>query len=354
MMKESRLSFSRLFILFLVIAGLFYIIDNMLQFGNNASLMLSLLFWVAIAQGSVAVVATADITSGKWIRPFKRDLLSVYPMILLIAILFLVFIPKIDLYNWTHDPGVWLNKTFFVSREFLMILITYFLAQKFAKESMKESEKKNIYAVLYMFSFIISQTLIAFDWVMSLEYPWISTLFGGYFFVEAFFTALALGGIFIFVFKDRYLAEFGEDFEKARRDLATLLFGFSIFWAYIFFSQYLVIWYGNLPEEVSFLWRRVQTSPMKEFTYTILGVMFILPFITLLFRPMKNNYKVLFSISLVIWAGLFIERVIFLLPDLPLNPIILIVQFLIVGGILVYLVRNGARFLGEYLPAKQK
>jgi len=353
MMKDSQFSFSRLFVLFLVIAGLFYIIDNMLQFGNNASLMFNLLFWIAIAQGSIAVVASADITGGSWIKPFKRDLLSVYPMILFVAILFLVFIPKIDLYGWTHNQGKWLNKNFFIARDFLMILLTYLLAYKFTKESMKDSKSMKKFAVLYMFSFIACQSLLAFDWVMSLDYPWISTLFGAYFFVEAFYTALAFGGILVFAFRDRYISTFGEDYEKARRDLATLIFGFSIFWAYQFFSQYLVIWYGNLPEEVSFIWRRIQTAPMKFTAYAILTVMFVVPFITFLFKPMKANYKVLLTISLIIWAGLIAERIFFLEPDMPLNPIILVVQFLLMGGIFVYLLRNRVRMLGEYLPVKR-
>src|SRR4030067_2605156 len=102
---------------------------------------------------------------------------------------------------------------------------------------------------------------MAFDWVMSLMYPWISTLLGGYFFIDSLFGGCALSAIlYVFLYGRRQRIEEPEG-RSDMKDLAILLFGFSLLWAGLFYSQFLVIWDGHIPEEESFLAARRSSSP---------------------------------------------------------------------------------------------
>jgi hypothetical protein len=88
-----------LIIIFVVVAVSFFLLENTLASENYGSLLLTLLFWVAIVQGCIALVAAADLARGQWIAPLKKYLLSVYPMILLIAVLFLLIFRQMHIYH---------------------------------------------------------------------------------------------------------------------------------------------------------------------------------------------------------------------------------------------------------------
>jgi len=336
---------TKLAIAFLVITGLIYVLEYFLPAGQGGAHLFNLLFWIAIIEGSIAVVAVGEVTNGKWVKPYRQELLSVYPLILLIGLLFVIFIPRLEYYPWTEQPGIWLNKNLFIARHVIQLIVVFFIARKFARESINEGQKRAFWGVIYLLAFAISMTGVAFDWLMSLEYPWFSTLFGALFFIEAFYCALALAGIFSFLYKAKFLDTYGESFESARMDIATLLFAFAIFWASQFYTQYLVIWYGNIPEEVSLIYYRTIDSPMREFFYSVVAFNFIIPFITFTYRRMKANYLVFLIVSIVVWVGIAVERLVIIVPRLSINPLILIVEFVIIGLMMIYVIRKRDSFL---------
>ena len=208
----------RLAIAFVVTTGLIYVLEYFLPAGQGGSLLFNMLFWIAIVEGSVAVVAVGEVTNAKWVKPLRQELLSVYPLILLFGLLFIIFIPRLGHYPWTEQPGIWLNKNLFIARHVIQLIVVFFIARRFARESINEGPKRAYWGVIYVLAFVISMTGVAFDWLMSLEYPWFSTLFGALFFIEAFYCALALGGIFAFLYRSKLLDTYGEDFEGGRRD----------------------------------------------------------------------------------------------------------------------------------------
>ncbi len=342
-MRETNSKLLQFTIVFLVASALVYLIEYFIPSGKGGSLLFNLLFWVSIIEGAIAVVAAAEVTNGKWIAPYKHDLLGVYPLLLLVTFLFVAFIPRIEFYPWIHEPGIWLNKNLFIIRCILFLLAAFYSAHLFARETLRGGPKKRFYAVIYLFVYVISQTSVAFDWVMSLNYPWYSTLFGGYFFIEAFYTGLALGGILTYVYFQRYQQI--EGFPKAQMDMATLLFAFSVFWGSQFYTQYLVIWYGNLPEEVSLIVHRISHSPTREFSYLIIVLLFVVPFLTLISRKLKANPRFLLFISLVVWLGIAIERLVLIGPVLTVHPIPLIIEFALVGGLFLWVFRQRDQFL---------
>lgn len=341
-MKRERPSF--LMILSLVTIGIIFFFENIIKAGANGTLLLTILFWSALAQGCVALVAAADIARGEWIKPLKRELLAFYPMILIVGVLFLIFSTKLDsVYPWTRTQGIWLNKEFFVARNAIIIFVNFYLAHLFSKESIADGTKKGIFAVLYLFTFILTQSLIAFDLVMSIEYPWYSTLFGGYTFIESIYSGIAVGGIL--AVNMLRTDPSSKPYEKVLVDIATMTFGFSLLWAGLFYSQFLVIWYGNLPEEISFLLRRAERTSFKLMGYSVIFLLFVLPFVILLSRKIKKNTRVVFIVASIVLAGIFVERLLYLLPHLSINPIILLIEFIAMGLLFINLNKNRDLFL---------
>ena len=346
-MSNSNGILLRLIITFIVITGIFYVLEYFLPAGHGGALLFNMLFWIGIVEGSVAVVAVGEVTSGRWVKPYRKELLSVYPLILLFVPLFIIFIPRLEHYPWTTQPGIWLNKDLFVARHIFQLIIVFFIARRFARESMNEGPKRSFWGVVYLLAFVISMTGVAIDWLMSLEYPWFSTLFGALFFIEAFYCALALAGMFTFFNRGKYLSDYSENFDDARMDMATLLFAFAIFWASQFYTQYLVIWYGNIPEEVSLIYYRTIHSPMREFFYSVIAFNFVIPFITFTYRRMKASYVVFLIIAIVVWIGIAVERLVVIVPRLAINPFILAVEFIVIGLLMIYVVRKRDSFLAK-------
>lgn len=333
-----------LIILTLVVAVIIAAIELAFKSSVDGTLLLSLTFFVALIQGSVAVVAAAEAAKGKWIQPIKKDLLAFYPLIPFIAILFIVFGFRLDIYPWTHLQHKWLNQPFFVLRNVILLLISYDFARRFAKASLREKESKVNWAILYLFSFVICQSLVAFDWVMSLEYPWISTLFGGIFFMEAFYTGLALLGLI----SAGLLIKSGSENKataKVMKDTAIFTFGFALAWAGLFYAQYLVIWYGNLPEETSFFTKRMHHAPYSHLLWLHFFMLFIFPFIGFVARKAKTSPAWVIIVSGVILLGVLVERIYYILPVTSINIFWWFIEFLLIGFLMSIFFLNRQKFL---------
>jgi hypothetical protein len=310
-----------------------------------------LLFWVAVVQGCMAVGAVATFAGARWIDPVKRHLLSVYPMLWVLAGGFAFFaFTSLDAYSWVAHPGRWLNKDYFVIRNIGCMVLTALLGTLLAREAARSGPKRVTLAVLYLFSYVTTQSLVAFDWVMSLEYPWYSTLFGGFFFMEALLTGFAISGIFWFCLSKKTPSEQFEKTRSQRRDMAALQFGFSVFWAYLMYSQILVIWYGNLPEETTFFHFRLKESPIRELLYSLLGLMFAGPFVTLISRKAKETPVVVIFASFLTLSGMLIERVVYLAPNLHLNPAIIVPLFLGFAALFVLSVKSREKSVRSAMP----
>ncbi|MBN2012507.1 hypothetical protein JW960_24480 [candidate division KSB1 bacterium] len=314
-MKTFSLNYIMLIAAMIIVAAVIFGLEQFVTPEQHGSLLLTLVFWVALVQGCIALVAAAELSNAKWILPLKKYLFSVYPLMLLITALFVIVGAQIDMYPWMNGhQDAWLNQPFFIIRSVVMLLLSFVFAHLFVRASLREQKNKNRFAALYVLMFVITQSLVAFDWVMSLEHPWISTLFGGYFFIEATYMAIGVSTFFCYFL---LRSEGGKDnsaYQKTLRDTSTLLFGFSLFWAGMFFAQYLTIWYGNLPEEVIYIYERVSTQPFKSISAVVLLCLFFFPFTVLLSRKVKLIAPIMMFISLVIMAGVMLERYLFIAP----------------------------------------
>ena len=313
-----------------IIALLVLFIETMLNADSDGTLLLTLSFWITLAQGPVAVVAAAEASQGKWIRSLKYDLLAFYPLILFMAFIFLILYFKMDIYPWISESHQWLNVNSFLLRNFVLLVISFLLAHFYARASLKEKSSRGKLAVLFLLSFVISQSLVAADWVMSLEYPWMSTMFAPLFFIESFYAGLAIGAI-LSVMLLMKKNDNADDIQKVMRDMALFMFGFALAWAGLYYGQYLVIWYGNIPWETSFFAKRMHDPVFNVMMYLIIFILFILPFLGFLSQKSKKARMWVLSVSVLILLGILIERIFYILPVVGINPIIFSLEFVLIG-----------------------
>jgi len=306
---------------------------------RDAALLPGLLFWTAVVQGAIALCAGSDIAHANWHRPFRPVILSLHPLLLAFPLAFLAFSLRVSVYPWAAHPNAWLAPGFFVARNAILLLVTWLLGMLYARAALGGSPRTGVLAVGYVLAFVICQSFLAFDWVMSFEYPWISTLLGGYFFVEALYLGAALTAVVVAVLALRG----GATVRERLRDATTFLFGFSLLWVGQFFAQYLVIWYGNIPAEVDYLYKRVLFTPLKEVSAAVLICLFCVPFLVLLSRSAKTTPLIAFVVAAVIAIGVTLERLVMLIPVAGLNPVLVVLEYGVLGAAIVTVLRKGLR-----------
>jgi hypothetical protein len=294
--------------------------------GRGGSLLLAFLFFIAVVEGCIAAAAAGATVNARWVGSVRKELLSVTPLLLVASFLLLLLIPFVDTYPWAGKQGIWLRKDFFIGRNLAFLLLAYVTARRFAAAP-ADGEGTKSRAAWYLLVFVVSQSLAAFDLVMSLEYPWISALLGGYFFIEAIYAGFAVSALLCLLFRGTPPAAGGHGSRSDLSDLSILMFGFSIMWAGLFFAQYLTIWYGNIPEEVGFIARRVAASPLRELSVAVLFLLFFIPFPALLATRAKSNPYVVSAAALSILSGILVERFVFLAPVVRFSAVALAIDF---------------------------
>ena len=192
--------------------------------------------------------------------------------------------------------SAYLNKNFFYIRALLYFLIWTILAVRIFGDSArqdsskdpKETLKAQAFAPPATFLFALSLTFAVFDWVMSLEPSWFSTIFGVYYFSTGVVSSLAVIILVTMALKNAGPLK-GAVTPEHFHDLGKLMFGFNVFWAYIGFSQFMLIWYAALPEETTWYHNRWDFGPWAKVSMVILFGHFVLPFFWLISRNFKRN-----------------------------------------------------------------
>jgi hypothetical protein len=294
------------------------------------------IFWLGLAQASVVVAATQKLAKGRWsglvIRLAEA---SVAFLPVAVVLFFLSFFGRTYIYPWVLEPrtdlGWWLNPVWFYLRDGAVLALLAWLSWRFVRRDMapdlaelaggqpletSEAERGLIArdAAFVVIGFAFGLSLIAFDCVMSLAHKWVSNLYGAFYFMGSFLAAL----MWLAVLSVRMRQRMGlEDLysRKQQHDLAKLCFGFTVFWAYLMFAQFLVIWYGNLPEETYFIFYRLWGA-WRPIGIAVFLMVFLIPFIALLGEKPKRTPAWLLVIALVSLAGVWIERYYEIVPSI--------------------------------------
>jgi hypothetical protein len=281
------------------------------------SYLVAFCFWVSLGLGALFFTMLHHLVGATWsvvIRRISESLMLVLPVM---AIFFIPLIFGIhDLYHWSHAEAVetdpllnmkapYLNQVFFIVRSFVYFAVWTLLAARLYRMSIEgdkefgpgHADRMRRTSAWGMVLFAFTVTFAGFDWLMSLSPHWYSTIFGVYFFSGGLLGAVALL-LVITLFLRSHGVMTETITEEHYHDLGKLLLGFTIFWGYIGFSQYLLIWYGNLPEETVWYLDRWQGS-WKAVSLVIVIGNFAIPFLILLFQRVKRRLG--FMKGLAIW-----------------------------------------------------
>ena len=280
------------------------------------SYLFAYVFWFGIALGSLAISFLHHLTGGRWGAVVRRLLESSTRTLPLLALLFLPILAGLpQLYEWTDaqrvsadhllkEKAVYLNIPFFVFRTALYFGIWIFLAYLLNRWSRQQDEAESA-ALLTRFQVIggaglllygLTMTFASVDWMMSLEPHWFSTIYG-----LLVITGQVLSAFAFTICVAALLANYkplSDVISSAQfHDLGNLTLAFVMIWAYLAFSQFLIIWAGNLPEEIPWYIHRLD-SGWQWVALLLLLFHFTLPFLLLLSRGTKKNPRLLAGVAL--------------------------------------------------------
>lgn len=289
------------------------------------SYLTSFTFYASIALGCLFFVMLHHITRSEYGVVLRRIPETYASFMYIFAILFIPILIGVEtLYLWTDEELVatdkliagkspYLNIPFFIARNILYFSVWSYMGHKLYKNSV-EMDKSGDWGLdtaqrkisgpgIFIFGFTLA--FASFDWMMSLDPPWFSTMFGVYYFAmtfQVFFAVVIL--TVLFLHKKGLLTKTIRTTHIT--DLSKLLFGFTVFYAYIAFSQFFLIYYANIPEETLWYYHRLEGS-WEGFTYLLLIGRFVVPFFILLPAASKSNMKLIGIVSAWIVIVHFIE-----------------------------------------------
>lgn len=354
--------------------------------------LVNFLLWSAVAQGGFLFSVVLHVTKAKWGKPLQgiaESFAAFFPLSFL-QFLFL-FLGKEHVFPWLngdlHGRAEWLNLPFLFGRDAAGLVLLYGLGLAYlyhavilkkanarvtlgrafplaarpvadAEQLEKCKKRMGVFAVLYIMAFAFVLTLLAFDLVMSMQPLWVSTLFGAYAFVKAFYgglAALIILASVIHIARGNASGITSSQFH----DAGKLLFAFCLLWADFFYCQLLVIWYGNISEETSYIIRRTMIQPWNGLAWTVFILSFVIPFLILLNKQVKTRPRFMIILCSLVFVGLWLEH--FLLVGPALNPragpipvsvadIMITFGFL---GMMAVAVRSFFKFFPESIPVKE-
>jgi len=323
-----------LWIQFLGAAGIAGVILG-LVFAPQRTLASSLLagyYVLGIGLGAALFIAFISVSNAGWATVIRRVPEALASNVYAGGVVMILLLPAVhELYEWSHTAVVshdavlesksfWLNIPFFSIRTVLYVALWSLFTALLVRTSRRQDFTGEVeltlrnrrYAGLFIVVFALTFWMASMDWLMSLEPHWYSTIYGIYNFSGTFLAGLAAVTVGVILLRRQgYLREFVRD--DHLHDLGRLIFAFSTFWMYIWFSQYLLIWYANIPEETSYFIRR-ETAGWG--TFTILNLLFnwVIPFTALMSQASKRNEGLLLKICIVILVGHWIDLFWMILP----------------------------------------
>lgn len=305
-------------------------VDNLRAYYN---LILSLTWLYSIGLGGMFLVALEYIASADWSVPFRRVTEIVAGVVFAVPLLAIPLLLNLDtIFTWLNpeivnmDPYLqgkvpYLNKDFFIIRTIVIFLIMfvfyYLLAGRSFKQDKSNDPKVNKLtsrlSALFMPIFAICITVVGMDWLMSLEPKWFSTIWGVYYFAGSVLAAMSLITFISIMLKENgYLSKYLT--EDHFYNFGALMFAFTNFWAYIAFSQFMLIWYANIPDETAWYLNRGDGG-WYYVSIALIFIRFAIPYLALVTRPSKSNPFRLKIISIWVFLAHYLDLYWIIMPD---------------------------------------
>lgn len=312
------------------------------------------LYFLGIAMGGVVIAAAIRLCNGRWGGPMMRigeSLTAFLPagsaavVILLVAGIW-TYLPWIG--HVQPRQAAFLNVPFLYARTLAGLALFWWLARKLVDVSLRpdlqllkpfvrpelkadyekrtanwrgdEAERASYsheaahLSPQVTLAFVVVFSVLSWDFIMALTPNWASPLFGWFCYAGAFVGALAVTHLLAVQLRRRWALE-AYITPNMSWDLGKVLFSFCIFWAYLFWSQYLPIWYANMPDETWWVFLRFE-QPWRSLAFAAFTMIFVIPFLGMLNKPAKTNPLLVTAFSLTILVGLWIERHVLVMPSL--------------------------------------
>ena len=296
--------------------------------------LVNFILWSAVAQGGLLFSVVLHVTKARWGKPLQGLAESFAAFFPISFVLFLLlFTGKAFVFPWLggdlHGKEGWLTIPFLFTRDAAGLLILYGLGFAYLrhglmlKRSQGDDAEKNrearqsrmtLIAVLYIMAYAAVLSLLAFDLVMSADPQWVSTLFAPYGFVKAFY--MGLGALIILAALVRIRHREAALEASHFHDLGKLFFAFCLLWADFFYCQFLVIWYGNIPEETSYIIQRTMALPWSRLAWVVFILSFVIPFLILLNKQVKTKPRFMIGLCSLVFVGIWLEHFLLLGPAL--------------------------------------
>ncbi|WP_238892339.1 hypothetical protein [Blattabacterium cuenoti] len=326
---------------------------------------ISIFYFISISIGSFLFLTIQNVSKSGWstiIHPIMEEISHFIPygFTMIFFIHMLCITNNIHMFHWM-DPFVYditsskydemiaskrifLNKPFFIIRNIIYIIIInffYFQITRLSKKmnisfSIKKYNKIFFMSVLFIILFSVISIFMSWDWIMSLNPHWFSSLFEWY--VLSHFLTTGIGMIIIvslYLNKKGFFPLFNNNH---LHDLSKYLFSSNLLWTYLWFSQFVLYWYGNIPEEIYYFIKREKLYYFIHFWILIPN--FIIPFFLLMSKKNKINSKIVFTVSFITLIGHYIDIYHLIAPDIN-HKINFWIQdigfFLLIGGIFIYI-----------------
>jgi hypothetical protein len=287
-------------------------------------------YFFSIAMGGAFFFVLQSISQSGWSSAFKRVSEAMMSYIPFAALFFLlIWFGMNDLYQWSHkdmmltDPVInhkssYLNVPFFFARMVLYFLLWIIFIRKLRQISLMEDqmdpansegimrlfEKTELYSKILIFILAITFSLSAVDWIMSVDVKWSSTIFALKNLIAAALHGVSILTLIVFILYKRGHLPFFNEYHL--HDFARYIFMFSIIWGYFWFAQFMIIWYGNIPEETSYFFDRWKAG-WKILFFLEIGLNWFIPFMVLLPVKASRNMTLITIVIISLIIGQYID-----------------------------------------------
>jgi hypothetical protein len=300
------------------------------------SLLQNSVYFLLVVNASMFFICATTLAWGGWQMAFRRvseaistcvPVIGVIGGVILLAI---AFGGNHEIYHWTNGEHVkhdkvllhksgFLNKNFFAVATVLTIVLWSLLGWKMRQlsrsldnnpvRSVEEGKKymwnNTVWAALFIVVFALTvMSSIPWLWLMSIDAHWYSTMYSWYTFASTFVAGIALITLFVIFLKNNNYLEFVNN--EHLHDLGKFMFAFSIFWTYLWFSQFMLIWYANIPEETTYFKPRAE-GVYRGIYWMMFMINFLAPLLILMTRNSKRNYATMTFMSLLIIFGHWLD-----------------------------------------------
>ena len=302
-----------------------------------ANILLNNYYFLSLTVGATFFFCIQYITQSGWSAMFRRvpeAIMNYLPYAGVVMLL--LFFGVQNVYQWAHHDAAlndaliahkspYLNVPFFFIRIIIIFAAWIILSRYLRKLSLEEDrlggllylEKIEFWSKVFIFVMAVTFSIGAFDWIMSIEVHWFSTIFAFKSFASAFYHGTALVALIVILLHERgYYPELNE---SHLLDFSRYMFALSIIWGYLYFAQFMLIWFSNLPEETIYYVKRWNNGWLVFFIVNF-AINWFIPFVLLLPQKLDKNIKVVKYLAILLLAGMWVEQYELVMPGITTTP----------------------------------